>query len=102
MSFRENREHLARTPGIEAVAAASSHPNLLRVYAGDDGWNPMLDAALDLQRLTEHEVKLCIGKHIVVVQRANDETIAVAFPIGHPIAKSLRRLLRSMGKRVRS
>jgi hypothetical protein len=102
MSFRENREHLARVPGIEAVAAANSHPNLLRVYAGDADWKPLLDAALDLQRLTEHEVKLCIGKHTVVVQSANDETVAVAFPTGNPIAKSLRRLLRSMGKRVRA
>lgn len=101
MSFYANREHIARTPGIEAAAIVDSL-NLLRAHVGDASWKALLDAALDLQRLTEHEIKLCVGKHTIVVQRANTETIAVAFPTGHAIAKSLRRLLRSMAKRVRS
>lgn len=100
MSLRANIEHLAAAQGIEGVAVES--PAGPREHRGAQTWQPILDRALSLLGKTdESTIRLVIGKHTVVVQRENEETVAVVLPTGHAIAKSLRRMIRRMAKKDR-
>jgi hypothetical protein len=101
MSLQANIEHLAAAQGIVAVAVLS--PAGPREFRGEEGWKPILDAALSLlQKTDESTIRLVIGKHTVVLQTENDETVAVVLPTGHAIAKSLRRMIRRMSRKVRA
>lgn len=100
MSLRANIEHLAAAQGIVAVAVDSPSQN--RDFRGEDSWRPILDSALNLLEKTgESTIRLVIGKHTVVLQTENDETVAVVLPTGHSIAKSLRRMVRRMARKDR-
>lgn len=100
MSLRANIEHLEAAQGIEAVAVISAAgPRELR---GEESWSALLDGALNLLEKTgEPTIRLVVGKHTVVVQSEKDETVAVVLPTGHAIAKSLRRMIRRMSRKVR-
>lgn len=98
MSLLANIDHLAIAAGIEAVVADGG----AREYRGDQTWHPVLDGALDLfQRTAEKSIRLVVGKHTIVVQKENEETVAVVLPTGHAIAKSLRRMIRRMARKNR-
>lgn len=100
MSLFANIEHLAAAQGIAAVAVeTASKP---REFRGESTWNAILGSAIGLfQKTGETSIRLVIGKHTVVVQRENEETVAVVLPTGHAIAKSLRRMIRRMSKKDR-
>lgn len=101
MSLRANIEHLAAAQGIVAVAVIGHQGG--REFRGDDHWEPVLDGALNLLRKTdENTIRLVIGKHTVVLQTEGDETVGVVLPTGHAIAKSLRRMIRRMSRKVRA
>lgn len=101
MSLRANIEHLAAAQGIEAVAVV--HPNAPREFRGDENWSAVLDAALNLlDKTDESTIRLVVGKHTIVVQTEKEETVAVVLPTGHAIAKSLRRMIRRMSRKVRA
>ncbi|PRP97566.1 hypothetical protein ENSA5_32590 [Enhygromyxa salina] len=98
MSLLANIDHLAIAAGIEAVVAEGDS----REYRGDHAWYPVLDGALDLfHRTGEKSIRLVVGKHTIVVQKENEETVAVVLPTGHAIAKSLRRMIRRMARKNR-
>jgi hypothetical protein len=98
MSLQANIDHLAIASGIEAVVVDTGSRN----YRGDQTWHPVLDGALDLfHRTDEKSIRLVVGKHTIVVQRENEETVAVVLPTGHAIAKSLRRMIRRMARKNR-
>ncbi len=100
MSLRANIEHLAAAQGIVAVAVIS--PAGPREFRGEQGWSSILDAALSLLDKTgEKTIRLVVGKHTVVLQMENEETVAVVLPTGHAIAKSLRRMIRRMSRKPR-
>ncbi len=100
MSLSANIDHLHIANGIQAVTVDSTKTP--RAFRGDDKWQPVLAEAISLYRLTEEpSIRLVVGKHTVVVQKENDETVAVVLPTGHAIAKSLRRMIRRMSKKVR-
>lgn len=100
MSLRANIEHLAVAQGIVAVAVTS--PAGPREFRGDDVWSSILDAALSLLDKTgEKTIRLVVGKHTIVLQTENEETVAVVLPTGHAIAKSLRRMIRRMSRKPR-
>lgn len=101
MSLRANIEHLAAAQGIEAVAV--DNPSGAREFRGDSQWSAVLEGALSLLGKTdEPTIRLVVGKHTVVVQTEKDETVAVVLPTGHAIAKSLRRMIRRMSRKVRA
>jgi hypothetical protein len=79
MSLRANIDHLAAAPGIVAVTVAD--PNGALEFRGEESWNPILAAAMEGE---------------------GDETVAVVLPTGHAIAKSLRRMIRRMSRKVRA
>ena len=54
-----------------------------------------------LKKTDESTIRLVIGQHTVVLQAEGDETVAVVLPTGHAIAKSLRRMIRRMSRKVR-
>lgn len=98
MSLQANIDHLAIASGIEAVVVDAGS----RDYRGDQTWHLVLDGALDLfHRTDEKSIRLVVGKHTIVVQRENEETVAVVLPTGHAIAKSLRRMIRRMARKNR-
>lgn len=100
MSLFANIDHLNAANGIEAVIVEStSNP---RIFRGSETWRPVLEGSLSLfARTGEPSVRLVVGKHTVVVQRENEENVAVVLPTGHAIAKSLRRMIRRMAKKDR-
>lgn len=101
MSLRANIEHLAAAQGIEAVAV--DNPSGGREFRGDGQWSAVLEGALSLLGKTdEPTIRLVVGKHTVVVQTEKEETVAVVLPTGHAIAKSLRRMIRRMSRKVRA
>jgi hypothetical protein len=99
MSLSANIDHLQIASGIQAVCVLANEE---RDYRGEQRWHPVLDQALNLFALTDQAtVRLVVGDHTVVVQRERDQVAAVALPTGHPIAKSLRRMIRRMAKKAR-
>ncbi len=106
MSLRANIDHLNAAQGIEAVAVITqgdtSGSDAGREFRGDDSWSAVLEGALSLlAKTSESTIRMVIGKHTVVVQTERDETVAVVLPTGHAIAKSLRRMIRRMSRKVR-
>lgn len=100
MSLSANIEHLHAAAGIEAVTVVSNQN--ARDFRGAEAWSPVLEGALALFAKTgEPSIRLVVGKHTIVVQKENDEAVAVVLPTGHAIAKSLRRMIRRMAKKVR-
>ena len=100
MSLLANIDHLAIAQGIVAVAVDS--PTGAREFRGESSWKPVLDAALALLTKTgERTIRLVIGKHTVVLQQENEETVGVVLPTGHAIAKSLRRMIRRLSRKDR-
>lgn len=100
MSLFANIDHLHIANGIQAVTVDTSKAP--RAFRGEERWEPVLAEAISLFRLTEEpSIRLVVGKHTVVVQKENEETVAVVLPTGHAIAKSLRRMIRRMSKKVR-
>ena len=100
MSLFANIEHLEAAAGIQAVAVDAT--NKPRSFRGDDTWREVLEGSLELfVKTNEPTIRLVVGKHTIVVQRENDEVVAVVLPTGHAIAKSLRRMIRRMAKKDR-
>lgn len=100
MSLFANIDHLAAAAGISAVAVdANAKP---RSFRGDESWREVLEGSLELfVKTDEPTIRLVVGKHTIVVQRENEEVVAVVLPTGHAIAKSLRRMIRRMAKKDR-
>lgn len=99
MSLRANIDHLAAAQGIEAVTV-DVHGDAQ--FRGAPKWQAVLDGALSLLRLTQEKtIRIVVGDHTAVVQTEGEETVAVVLPTGHPIAKSLRRMIRRMAKKDR-
>ena len=104
MSLRGNIEHIVHCNGIEAaLVRIEQQPDTFSdTFSGDDHWNRTLAKALDVFRLSdESSVRIVVGRHTLVVQRERDGQVAVALLTGHPMAKSLRRMLRRMGRKDR-
>ena len=100
MSLRSNIEHLAAAQGITAVLVQD--PSDERLFRGEERWRSALSAAIDLKALTrEPTIRILTGGHTLVVQTEGEQTAAVALPTGHPVAKSLRRMVRRLARRVR-
>ena len=100
MSLTANIDHLVHANGI--VAALVRTLESPETFRGVETWQASLGAALDVFALTqENSVRIVVGKHTVVVQREKHEVVAVALPTGHPMAKSLRRMIRRMAKKKR-
>ena len=101
MSLYANIDHLAAASGVVALTVDS--PEKERLFRGLEPWRPVLDGALTLLQMTgETSIRLVIGEHTMVVQHELKETVAVVIPTGHAIAKSLRRMIRRMARKVRA
>ncbi|TPV93861.1 MAG: hypothetical protein B7733_18290 [Myxococcales bacterium FL481] len=100
MSLLANIDHLAAANGIEAVNVVTTAGS--REARGSQSWHELLSGSIHLFQMTaESSIRLVVGSHTVVVQRENEETVAVVLPTGHAIAKSLRRMIRRMAKKDR-
>jgi hypothetical protein len=85
------------------VAVTGADPVGSLEFRGEPSWNAILAAAMGLLKKTdESTIRLVVGQHTVVLQGEGDETVAVVLPTGHAIAKSLRRMIRRMSRKVRA
>jgi len=101
MSLRGNIDHIVHSNGIEAALVRVDEQS--DTFSGGGGWSETLATALDVFRLSEESsVRVVVGKHTLVMQRERGEEVAVALPTGHPMAKSLRRMLRRMARKDRA
>lgn len=100
MSLRANIDHLAAAQGIVSVSVISNDSE--RELRGEESWGPLLEAGVSLLEKTgEKSIRVVVGDHTVVLQAEGDETVGVVLPTGHAIAKSLRRMIRRMSRKVR-
>jgi hypothetical protein len=95
MSLITNIDRIANAAGIESVVVFHPTHSLSPLSRGTTQWHGLLSSAINmLHRSDENTLRIVVGKHTIVVQRESDETAAVVLPTGHPIAKSLRRMIR--------
>ncbi|RMG96284.1 MAG: hypothetical protein D6705_11610 [Deltaproteobacteria bacterium] len=100
MSLRANIDHLAHAPGIDAALVMA--PGAEALFRGAERWREVLMAAVELQHMTaEPIVRFLTGGRTIMVQSEGRETAAVVLPTGHPAAKSVRRMIRRLARRVR-
>ena len=76
MSLLANIDHLAAANGIEAVCVVTSAGS--REARGSERWHELLHGSVRLFQMTsESSIRLVVGNHTMVVQRENEETVAV-------------------------
>lgn len=112
----KNIEHILATDGIEAVLVVDTTTDTERYLAGPL-WSGeltkeiMADAialARKVERLRPEMVgtpmptaRVMLTHHTLMLERHGDEIAAVIYPTGHPLAKSIRRLLKRTASRDR-
>ena len=100
MSLLANIDHIAAADGVVAVTIAT--PGRDPAFRGVDRWAALLDGALGLlARTDEPSIRLIVGEHTIIAQKELGQAIAVVLPTGHPVAKSLRRMIRRMARKER-
>ncbi len=101
MSLRANIDHLTANAGVIA-ASVQTLPERTIVHRGPPDLAPVLEAAFGLlERTGESTIRVVTRDRTILLQTEGQETAAVVISTGHPIAKSLRRMIRRMSKKVR-
>lgn len=107
MSIASNFTKLRETFGIEGVVLHVGETQDFRTDVANhvDWIAPVMHDAIAMMPDDIDEFRLVFksnGKNqAVLVARQGDEVVAVAYPNGHEVAKSLHRLLRRMSKSER-
>jgi hypothetical protein len=95
MSLANKIDKLAATEGFESIIVESD----ARILRGKPEWHDILRTALDLfKRTDEADMRLIVGKYTITYQREANEIVGVVIATGHPVAKSLRRMIRRAAK----
>ncbi|PRP96485.1 hypothetical protein [Enhygromyxa salina] len=92
-------ERVLRHDGIVAVLdwftdpAHSGDPE----WVGDDRWNPIVMEAVKLRQIAqEPSVRVLVGDHAVLVSGDDKHVVGVVFIKGHPVVKSVVRMVRQL------
>ncbi len=93
MSFSDNIEYLMAHPGAVAVSVDAVEGTPLG-FSGHSAWRPAMLAAVALQAAAAEDVTVLVGEHTILAECRDGERIAIVYPTGTPISKSIRRLLR--------
>ncbi len=82
--------------------AQSSHPagqSSSIQWVGDDSWRPIVMEAVKLRQIAgEPSVRVEVGDHKVMVSGDDRHVIGVVFIKGHPVVKSVVRMVRQLLK----
>lgn len=103
MSLLTNIDKLRAYPGILAVAICGpSNPLTFRGDSSNSGAQPseqVLSVSLDMLRATGADsIRVMYNAVTIYCETHGSDVVAVAFPTGHALAKSLRRMLRRMSR----
>jgi len=88
----------AATPSAAPAAPASSSSNGSQVaWVGDETWRPIVMEAVKLRQIAnEPSVRVEVGDHKVMVSGDDKHVIGVVFIKGHPVVKSVVRMVRQL------
>jgi hypothetical protein len=107
--MQEQIDKIVKVSGIEAACLVESDKTLLVSTAHDskidpskwrqifDGLSKVLDIASD--PLKETDSRTIIGDYSLTLIREGDRIIGTASKLGHPVAKSLRRMMKRAARR---
>jgi hypothetical protein len=93
-------ERVLRHDGIVAVldwqtdpAQGGGEPQ----WVGDERWNPIVLQAVRLRQIAnEPSVRVLVGDHAVLVSGDEKHVVSVVFIKGHPVVKSVVRMVRQL------
>jgi hypothetical protein len=92
-------ERVLRHDGIVAVLdmtaeqAQSSDPS----WVGEEKWKPIVLEAVKLRQIAnEPSVRVLVGDHAVLVSGDEKHVVGVVFIKGHPVVKSVVRMVRQL------
>ena len=92
-------ERVLRHDGIVAVLdmtaeqAQGGEPS----WVGDDRWKPIVMEAVRLRQIAgEPSVRVLVGDHAVLVSGDDKHVVGVVFIKGHPVVKSVVRMVRQL------
>jgi hypothetical protein len=92
-------ERVLRHDGIVAVldwyteSAAGGEAE----WVGDERWNPIVMEAVKLRQIAnESSVRVLVGDHAVLVSGDEKHVVGVVFIKGHPVVKSVVRMVRQL------
>ena len=92
-------ERVLRHDGIVAVldmTAEQAHGGEPS-WVGDDRWKPIVMEAVRLRQIAnEPSVRVLVGDHAVLVSGDEKHVVGVVFIKGHPVVKSVVRMVRQL------
>ena len=66
-------------------------------WVGDERWNPIVVEAVKLRQIAaESSVRVLVGDHAVLVSGDEKHVVGVVFIKGHPVVKSVVRMVRQL------
>ena len=92
-------ERVLRHDGIVAVLDwyTESTPSGEAEWVGDERWNPIVMEAVKLRQIAnESSVRVLVGDHAVLVSGDEKHVVGVVFIKGHPVVKSVVRMVRQL------
>ncbi len=93
-------ERVLRHDGIVAVLDWYTDPTQSGgepQWVGDDRWNPIVLEAVKLRQIAnEPSVRVLVGDHAVLVSGDDKHVVGVVFIKGHPVVKSVVRMVRQL------
>lgn len=85
----------APAPTPAPAPAPSGGPQI--AWVGDDNWRPIVMEAVKLRQIAgEPSVRVEVGDHKVMVSGDDKHVIGVVFIKGHPVVKSVVRMVRQL------
>lgn len=98
-------ERVLRHDGIVAVLDWFTNPTRGHDphWVGDDRWHPIVHEAVKLRQISgESSVRVLVGEHAVLVSGDENHVVGVVFIKGHPVVKSVVRMVRQLLRPVGS
>ena len=92
-------ERVLRHDGIVAVLdmTAEQAQNSDPGWVGDEKWQPIVLEAVKLRQIAnESAVRVLVGDHAVLVSGDEKHVVGVVFIKGHPVVKSVVRMVRQL------
>ena len=92
-------ERVLRHDGIVAVLDMNTEQVKAwdPTWAGDEHWKPIVMEAVRLRQIAnEPSVRVLVGDHAVLVSGDENHVVGVVFIKGHPVVKSVVRMVRQL------
>jgi hypothetical protein len=91
-------ERVLRHDGIVAVLDMTDQAaNGEQSWVGEEKWQPVVMEAVKLRQIAnEPSVRVLVGDHAVLVSGDDKHVVGVVFIKGHPVVKSVVRMVRQL------